>query len=52
MNNYEKIKNMSIDEMAEFLKNKNCADGCTIPTHIKCENCIDYLKQWLKSEEE
>ena len=57
MTNYEYIKNMGIDEMAEFfgyynmeedmcwLSNKNMgADFCR--TH----SCMDCAKKWLESE--
>lgn len=54
MNNYERIKAMSIEEMADFFS-----------LHFSCEYCVggsDYcnysiskceksLKQWLESEE-
>lgn len=51
MNNYEKIKTMSIDEMAKFLP-KICAD-------IPCEDalcddnvCKKHLILWLEQESE
>lgn len=42
MNNYERIKNMSIDEMAETLR-KICHNW---------NGSKDFFKQWLESEEE
>lgn len=55
MTNYEKIKAMSIDEMAEFFEKK--ANICE--TEKPCGNCINAqfcgaetkedFKQWLKS---
>ena len=59
MNNYEKIKNMSIDEMAEFIQCGDCfyckaRDICGIwdkgETNTT-ELCDKYAKQWLESEE-
>lgn len=48
MNNFEKIKAMSIDEMAKLIA-KLCGNGCeTCP----CNKCADSIKQWLESEEE
>ena len=51
MNNYEKIKNMSIDEMAKWLS-KNICNYC-IYQKQDCEDfkCYDGIKQWLESEE-
>ena len=52
MNNFEKIKAMSIDEMVEFIINPPCND-------IFCEDCFcgdtdcQYrIKQWLEQESE
>lgn len=48
MTNFEKIKNMSIDEMAQIVR---CPG-----TDAKCMgssiSCIDCCKQWLESEVE
>ena len=53
MNNYDRIRNMSIDEMAEWIKNLMCNDGCVIvPATTKCTACLNYLKQWLLAESE
>lgn len=56
MNNYEKIKNMSTDEMVEFIDSfiPNCIDFIC-PVWDYCEeinsaNCKNTLKQWLESE--
>lgn len=46
MNNYERIKNMSIDEMAEFLT-INCFDVC----ELVC-GTTETIKQWLLAESE
>lgn len=54
MNNYEKIKNMTVDEMAEFLL-QECINICVYNN----EECLDYgadckdgIKQWLEQESE
>ena len=49
MNNYEKIKSMSIDEMAELM-----SDDCEYYCNAKnCSGaCINGIKQWLESEGE
>ena len=58
MNNYEKIKNMSIDAMAEeFYIHLGGCSACAMS--LKCKNhhlekhkCINMYKEWLESEEE
>ena len=55
MNNFEKIKAMSIEEMAEFFRFKMffCSDEATDKYECdKYENCTDCIKQWLESESE
>lgn len=68
MNNYEKIKNMSIDEMATFvLKNnlinytkapfcKDCfiknKDTCTDCKWCLYSHCALKIEQWLQEESE
>lgn len=54
MNNFEKIKAMSIEEMEEFISNV-----CQINMNIACSDslcgdihCLEHLKQWLESEVE
>lgn len=55
MNNYEKIKNMSIDEMANFLPiaGEYCEVcifyGGTCPQDGT--DCNEVIKQWLNAEE-
>ena len=49
MNNYEKIKAMSIEEMARFL----IEDVCLSCVHLCKRNCAHFscvngIKQWLK----
>ena len=57
--NYERIKNMSVEEMAKFMfwvKNRGCVEGrfCS-----ECQDCICYeddeiclcgIEKWLNSE--
>ena len=56
--NYEKIKAMSIKEMAKFLDDfgSNSCDYCGSwqkESKNKCYlNCDSYLKQWLEQEAE
>ena len=59
MNNYEKIKAMSLDEMAEFIKCSDCY-YCPVSTckiwyddeEYTGEMCDKYAKQWLQQESE
>lgn len=55
MTNYEKIKQMSIDEMAEFLDGLfiHCIT-CAFKFRDDCKNadCVLGHKQWLESEAE
>lgn len=58
MNNYEKIKNMSVDEMAEFYRDNF---GCEL-SYCPCEwsnehedcgdDCYGAIKSWLLKEYE
>lgn len=50
MNNYEKIKSMSVDEMAEFLK-QHCALLVAKKAGSDYVN-EDLVKQWLLAEVE
>lgn len=55
MTNYERIKNMSIDEMAEFLADND--DNCCFCTRRYEDVCLTpdckyHIKQWLESEVE
>ena len=63
MNNFEKIKAMSIDEMAEysavFQRCSFCIasskeNGMTVTNGAICKmiKCKDGIKQWLESESE
>ena len=56
MNNFEKIKAMDIDEMAEFFAHSNC-EWCIYNPKIYDGSCITEdrdckvgIKQWLESE--
>lgn len=56
MNNYEKIKSMTIEEMAEFFyccSDMSC-NYCTAPQKCKGnqEECLKGHEQWLKQEAE
>ena len=56
MNNYEKIKSMSVDEMAEWFEEhltNTCGFDC--PAYEICEGeyvrgCEETIKQWLQEE--
>ena len=63
MNNYERIKNMSIEELAKFMysaSDKICFENCMKDTGNKfsCRfsegvdtaNCINCMKHYLESE--
>ena len=50
MNNYEKIKAMSIAKMARFLEDK-----VSLPFEIAIQNKrsrLNYIKRWLQAESE
>ena len=55
MTNYERIKNMTIEEMAQTINDKTY--GCVFRFGCPCdcgdnypENCVDKIKEWLESE--
>jgi hypothetical protein len=58
MNNFEKIKNMTLDEMAKYLTKltSTYCEYCTFKEY--CEDneddisCREVLKQWLQQESE
>ena len=52
--NYERIKAMSVDEMAEFLDvfTINSCDFCKHWTKGCHCQCVEKFKQWLESEAE
>ena len=53
MTNYEKIKAMSIDEMADYLNEIFDCSNCPNDMFL-CESkgnvCTKYIKQWLEQE--
>lgn len=58
MTNYERIKNMSVEEMAEYFDNQiQYCDGCWLP-YILCKkynkgiNCSRAWLEWLNQEVE
>ena len=55
MTNYEKIKAMSVEEMAEFMLQR--FDCAVCPKRVGCRNqtlldCFDGLEEWLLKEAE
>ena len=53
MTNYEKIKSMSIDEMANLLGNECEFCVCFNEPFLKCSrSCNEGVKKWLESEAE
>lgn len=54
MNNYEKIKNMSIEEMAEFLDKGNFTKHCNSISGYDCgkQTCIMCCEKYLQQEAE
>ena len=59
MTNYDRIRNMSVEEMAEFMyeTNEDCENFCAFTKDKKChsfeggkQTCIIGIKQWLESE--
>ena len=55
MNNFEKIKNMTLDEMAEYLANMECDTCCVYSDKTDClegSDCFTGIKQWLQVESE
>ena len=54
MNNFEKIKNMTLDEMAEWMKDFNLGSLCHFCSGCDYEDeeigCIKSVTQWLQQE--
>jgi hypothetical protein len=53
MNNYKRIKNMNIDEMAEYLSNRAGCAFCIYEFEQDCNQevgCVGSIKQWLEQE--
>ena len=53
MTNYDRIKDMNIDEMAEYFNGIFDCSNCPNDMFL-CESkgsvCTKYIKQWLESE--
>lgn len=55
MTNFEKIKNMGVEEFAERLNESFACDRCPIEKFCECVldgGCTDTWIKWLKSEVE
>lgn len=61
MTNYERIKNMSVEEMAEFIHEISMADQNGLPycsidiayeRDCTCDDCVQHTAEWLNSEVE
>ncbi|MGN1153569.1 MAG: hypothetical protein ACI4S3_06035 [Candidatus Gastranaerophilaceae bacterium] len=51
MNNYEKIKNMTLDEMAEFFSNLDNCEYCMFRKYCSLDiKCKELHKLWLEKE--
>lgn len=50
--NFQNIKAMGLEEMAEFLNELNYQTQCKIPTSCLANECNDCIKQWLETEVE
>lgn len=54
MNNFEKIKNMTLDDMAGLLSKRNDCDGCPCENNIEdCKggSCFFSVRDWLLQED-
>ena len=51
MNNYEKIKSLSVDEMAEWFASKIQCRSCFLFPCPDDKECDEIFKQWLLAEE-
>ena len=51
MRNIDKIKQMTVDEMAEWLEMTDC-ELCPIRRKCKCKNCQKEFRQYLLQEVE
>ena len=57
MTNYEKIKNMNIEEMFDFFKDKDRCEFCAFVNHCGCSwerdtGCENGLYKYLRQESE
>lgn len=52
MTNFDRIKQMSVDEMVSFLRNVTCYTTCVYQKEYQAEmNCNEGIKKWLLKEE-
>lgn len=49
MTNYDRIRNMSVEELADFLENTNTSLAIKLCDNYVVKEKI-YIKQWLESE--
>jgi hypothetical protein len=55
MTNYEKIKNFTLDEMADFINDCTGCSCCSRRDYEECmdvDNCATHIKEYLESEAE
>ena len=55
MNNFQKIKSMSVDDLAEWMltiSNLDCYDCFRFDSGENCTYCKERHKQWLLAESE
>lgn len=54
MTNADKIRNMSNEELADWINTKNMCEQCAYEPECVCmeEPCTDGILQWLRSEAE
>lgn len=53
MNNYEKIKAMTLDELAKLLSHRNDCGGCPCEFNEECAGgCFLSIRDWLQKESE
>ena len=52
MNNYEKIKQMTVEEMVEFIRKADCKNACNFYETVDCScyECSDGIREWLEKE--
>ena len=49
--NYDRIRNMSVEELAKFMMDIDYVGECPLPKErCKGRTCIECIKQWLESE--
>lgn len=50
MNNFELIKKMNIDEMADFFAERIQCRSCFLPSCPTNKDCEDIFKDWLERD--